>query len=102
LYVLRLNLALLKIDRHEFVEQLRRKGVGASVHFLPVPLHPFFAKLPLAERPCRRALNLYPRIVSLPLYPAMTEEQVRYVVACVTEIVVSNRVRMRTRLTEAS
>jgi dTDP-4-amino-4,6-dideoxygalactose transaminase len=102
LYVLRLNLNLLKIDRHEFVEQLRRKGVGASVHFLPVPLHPFFAKLPLAERPCRRALNLYPRIVSLPLYPAMTEEQVRYVVACVTEIVVSNRIRTRTRLTEAS
>jgi dTDP-4-amino-4,6-dideoxygalactose transaminase len=102
LYVLRLNLNLLKIDRHEFVEQLRRKGVGASVHFLPVPLHPFFAKLPLADRPCRRALNLYPRIVSLPLYPAMTEEQVRYVAACVTEIVVSNRVRMRTPLTEAS
>jgi len=93
---------LLKIDRHEFVEQLRRKGVGASVHFLPVPLHPFFAKLPLAERPCQRALTLYPRIVSLPLYPAMTEEQVRYVVACVTEIVVSNRVRTRTQLTEAS
>jgi dTDP-4-amino-4,6-dideoxygalactose transaminase len=93
---------LLKIDRHEFVEQLRRKGVGASVHFLPVPLHPFFAKLPLAERHCPRALNLYPRIVSLPLYPAMTEEQVRYVVACVTEIVVSNRIRTRTRLTEAS
>jgi len=100
LYVLRLNLDLLKIDRHEFIEQLRRKGVAASVHFLPVPLHPFFAKLPLAERPCRHALKLYPRIVSLPLYPAMTEKQVRYVAACVTEIVVSNRIR--TRLTEAS
>ena len=102
LYVLRLNLDLLKIDRHEFIEQLRRKGVGASVHFLPVPLHPFFAKLPLAERPCQRALKLYPRIISRPLYPAMTEEQVRYVAACVTEIVVSNRVRTRTRLIEAS
>jgi len=102
LYVLRLNLDLLKIDRREFIEQLRRRGVGASVHFMPVPLHPFFAKMPLADRPCPRALNLYPRIVSLPLYPAMSEEQVHYVAACVSEIVVANRIRTRTRLIEAS
>jgi len=102
LYVLRLNLDLLKIDRHEFIEQLRRKGVGAGVHFMPIPLHPFFAKMPLAERPCRRALNLYPRVVSLPLYPAMSEEQVRYVAKCVTEVLVANRIRTRNRLIEAS
>jgi dTDP-4-amino-4,6-dideoxygalactose transaminase len=102
LYVLRLNLDLLKIDRREFIEQLRRKGVGASVHFMPIPLHPFFAKMPLAEKPCPRALNLYPRIVSLPLYPAMSEEQVHYVAACVSEIVAANRIRTRTRLIEAS
>jgi dTDP-4-amino-4,6-dideoxygalactose transaminase len=95
LYVLRLNLDLLKIDRHEFIEQLRRKGVGAAVHFMPVPLHPFFAKMPLAVRPCPRALNLYPRIVSLPLYPAMREEQVHYVAACVVEILVANRIQSR-------
>jgi dTDP-4-amino-4,6-dideoxygalactose transaminase len=102
LYVLRLNLDVLKIDRNEFIERLRRKGIGASVHFLPIPLHPFFAKMPLAERPCRRALNLYPRIVSLPLYPAMTEEQVHYVAECVCEILMANSVRTRSRLTEAS
>jgi len=102
LYVLRLNLDLLKIDRHEFIERLRRKGVGASVHFLPVPLHPFFAKMSLAEKPCRRALNLYPRIVSLPLYPAMSEEQVRYVALTVGEILMANSIHARTRLTEAS
>jgi dTDP-4-amino-4,6-dideoxygalactose transaminase len=102
LYVLRLHLDLLKIDRCEFIEQLRRKGVGASVHFMPIPLHPFFAKMPLAERPCRRALNLYPRVLSLPLYPAMSEEQVHYVAKCVTEVVVANRVRTRNRLIEAS
>ena len=98
LYVLRLNLDLLKIDRHEFIEELRRRGVGSSVHFIPIPLHPFFAKLPLAERPCRRALNLYPRIVSLPLYPAMSEEQVHYVAECVKDILVSNRVRVHAHL----
>ena len=79
LYILRLNLDRLTIGRDEFIRELRRRGIGTSVHFIPIPLHPFFAQLPLAGDPCRRALELYPRIVSLPLYPAMTREQVEYV-----------------------
>jgi dTDP-4-amino-4,6-dideoxygalactose transaminase len=100
LYVLRLNLTSLKIDRQGFIEELRRKGIGASVHFVPLPLHPFFARLPLAARPCRRALSLYPRIVSLPLYPAMTEDQVHYVADCVKEVIMSNRTRAQARMTK--
>jgi dTDP-4-amino-4,6-dideoxygalactose transaminase len=86
LYILRLNLQRLNIDRSEFIRELRRKGIGTSVHFIPVPLLHFFAQIPLAKAKCPRALGLYPRIVSLPLYPAMTEEQVHYVAQCVREI----------------
>jgi dTDP-4-amino-4,6-dideoxygalactose transaminase len=93
LYVPRLNLNLLKINRQEFIEALRRKGVSASVHFIPIPLHPFFARMRLAPYPCQCSLDLYPRLVSLPLYPAMTEDQVRYVADCVREIVMMNRIR---------
>jgi hypothetical protein len=65
------------------------------VHFIPIPLHRFFARLPLAQQACPRALDLYPRIVSLPLYPAMTEEQVQYVAQSVREILeCSRRVRL--------
>lgn len=88
LYILRLNLEQLTIDHNEFIRALREKNIGASVHFIPIPLHPFFA--PHANRPenrCPRALQLYPRLVSLPLYPAMSEEQVEYVAASVKEIV---------------
>jgi len=102
LYVLRLKPGLLRIDRQAFVEELRRRGVGASVHFIPIPLHPFFARMPLAERPYPRALNLFPRIVSLPLYPAMTEDQVYYVADCVKDILARNRSHARARLSEAS
>lgn len=94
LYMLRLNLEQLEIDRAEFIRALRRRDVGTSVHFIPVPLHPFFA--PYAGRPenqCPRALALYPRLVSLPLYPAMSEEQVEYVAAAVKEIVFGARKR---------
>ena len=87
LYILRLNLKRLRVDRKKFIEDLRKKGIGTSVHFIPIPLHPFFARLPLARYQCERALELYPRIVSLPLYPAMTEDQVHYVAQTVGEIV---------------
>jgi perosamine synthetase len=65
------------------------------VHFIPIPLHPYFARMPLAQYACPRALDLYPRIVSLPLYPAMTEEQVQYVAQSVRQILeCSRRVRL--------
>ncbi|GAC1662306.1 MAG: UDP-4-amino-4,6-dideoxy-N-acetyl-beta-L-altrosamine transaminase [Candidatus Acidiferrum sp.] len=87
LYALRLNLDQLTIGRDEFIVALRERGIGTSVHFIPVPLHPFFAKF--ANRPenhCPRALALYPRLVSLPLYPAMTEQQVRFVAESAVQI----------------
>ncbi len=88
LYILRLNLDRLEINRNEFILALRRKNIGTSVHFIPIPLHPFFA--PYADRAenlCPRALELYPRLVSLPLYPAMSTDQVDYVVASIKEVV---------------
>ena len=95
LYILRLNLQNLNVDRGQFIRELQQRNIGASVHFIPVPLHPFFARLSLAQNPCPRALDLYPRLVSLPLYPAMTEEQVRYVAQSVREILeCSRRVRL--------
>lgn len=94
LYTLRLNLESLAIGRDEFIEELKDRGVGTSVHFIPIPLHPFFAPLAnLRQNRCPRALELYPRLISLPLYPAMTEAQVRYVVKTIKEIARKSRKR---------
>jgi len=101
LYILRLNLDQRNIDRQGFITSLRNKGVGTSVHFIPIPLHPYFAKLHIGERRCNHALELYPRFVSLPLYPAMTEEQVYYVAQCVKDIVTEHRSSTQVCLTEA-
>ena len=87
LYTLRLNLERLAIGRDEFIEQLRERGVGTSVHFIPIPLHPFFAaRAELRQNRCPRALDLYPRLISLPLFPAMTEAQVEYVAQAVRQV----------------
>jgi len=88
LYALRLRLDRLEIDRDELIRRLHARGIGASVHFIPIPLHPYFAAHAGAQRnECPRALEMYPRLVSLPLYPALGEEEVRYVARSVIQIV---------------
>jgi dTDP-4-amino-4,6-dideoxygalactose transaminase len=94
LYVLRLNLDLLTIDRARFISELRNRNVGASVHFIPIFLHPFFKQwASLLHNHCPRSFELYPRLISLPLYPSMTEEEVKYVANAVREIVEKFRKR---------
>jgi dTDP-4-amino-4,6-dideoxygalactose transaminase len=100
LYVLRLNLHKLDIDRGEFITKLKQKGIGASVHFIPIPMLRYFERLPLSQYAVPRARDLYSRIISLPLYPAMTEEQVKHVAQSVREVVESSR-RVRSRMPEA-
>ncbi|MDQ2842055.1 MAG: DegT/DnrJ/EryC1/StrS family aminotransferase [Acidobacteriota bacterium] len=92
LYVLRLNLAKLDTDRKTFIHELQRANIGCSVHFIPIPLHPYYANSDFTKScPCPQALELYKRIISLPIYPAMSEEEVRYVASTVKRIVFQNR-----------
>jgi dTDP-4-amino-4,6-dideoxygalactose transaminase len=88
LYALRLNLDRLSIDRAIFISELKDRNIGASVHFIPIPLHPFFrARYSDAGDDCPECMKLYPRLVSLPLYPVMSEEEIVYVAEAVREIV---------------
>jgi dTDP-4-amino-4,6-dideoxygalactose transaminase len=96
LYAVRLNLEKLDIGRDAFIRELRQREIGTSVHFIPIPLHPAYASLAkLPQNYCPRAIALYERLISLPLYPAMTEEQVRRVIHAVKEIAVAHRVRLQ-------
>lgn len=78
---------LKKLDRNEFVETMKGKGIGCSVHFIPLHLHPFYReKFGFKKGDFPNAEWVYEREVSLPLYPKMNEEAVWRVVATVREI----------------
>lgn len=68
-------------SRDEFIRQMKARGVSCSVHFIPIPLHPFFT----GKSDCPRAMEIFSQTVSLPIYPSMTDDDVRYVCACVRE-----------------
>jgi len=87
LYILRLRLEQLSIDRDRFITELKQKGIGTSVHFIPLHLHPFYQKrfgyksgdLPNAEAQ-------YKRVISLPIYPTMSDAEINAVIAAVSEV----------------
>jgi len=88
LYILRLNLDRLRIDRNQFIRELAERGVSTSVHFIPLNLQPVYQRdfgyktgdYPVAERE-------YPRSVSLPIYSSMRDEEIGYVISCVSDVV---------------
>jgi dTDP-4-amino-4,6-dideoxygalactose transaminase len=93
LYILRLNLEGLDIDRARVFEEMRDRGIGCSVHFIPIPLHPFYRKAVSMPDPCSRALSEYPRLISLPIYSKMTDDDVKRVICAVRDIVHQHRTR---------
>jgi UDP-4-amino-4,6-dideoxy-N-acetyl-beta-L-altrosamine transaminase len=92
LYVIRLNLQRLQIDRNKFIDELRRKGIGTSVHFIPLHIHPYYRETyGYQSDDFPVAYETYKRIISLPIYARMTDDDVERVIESVTDIVKSNR-----------
>jgi perosamine synthetase len=91
LYVIRLKLDRLKIDRAQFITELQQRGIGTSVHWMPLHLHPYYRETygyAAGEFPV--ASSLYPEIITLPLYPDMSERDLRHVCDSIKEILAAN------------
>ena len=88
LFVIQLNLERLKINRNQFIEALREKGIGTSVHFIPLHLHPYYRdKFAYKLEDFPNASAAFECIISLPIYPKMTEGNVRDVIVAVRKLV---------------
>ncbi|HDX9511376.1 TPA: UDP-4-amino-4,6-dideoxy-N-acetyl-beta-L-altrosamine transaminase [Bacillus cereus] len=86
LYIIRLNTKLLKCNRKEFYEALQRENIGVNVHYIPVHLQPFYQKLGYEKGICPQAENVYEEIITLPLFPKMTEADVWDVIQAVRKV----------------
>lgn len=92
LYMLRLHLDQLTIDRAAFIEALKARNIGTSVHFIPLHLHPYYREVygyqpedfPLAYRE-------YQREISLPIYSKMSDADVKDVIDAVLAVAVAHR-----------
>jgi perosamine synthetase len=88
LYVVKIDFKSLGIDRTALFTNLREKGVGVNVHYIPVHLHPFYReKFHTGPGLCPVAETAYEQIISLPMFPGMTDEDVEKVIGTVKNIV---------------
>jgi len=88
LYVVQLDLAQLRVDRAQVFTALRAEGIGVNVHYLPVYLHPFYRQqFGTAPGLCPTAEAAYARILSLPIFPAMSDADVCDVIEAVRKVI---------------
>lgn len=92
LFAIRLQLERLKLDRAQFITELQQRGIGTSVHWLPLHMHPYYRDTyGYAPQDLPVARALYPEIITLPIYPDMTDDEVKQVCRSIMDIIAANR-----------
>ena len=86
LYVLRLNLEALKCDRKEFYTALAAENIQPQVHYIPVYWFPYYEKLGHKRGECPVAEKVYEEVLSIPLYPLMSDQDVEDVITAVKKL----------------
>jgi perosamine synthetase len=87
LFVVRLRLDRLKVGRDQVMDALRDRGIGASVHFIPLHLHPYYRRRPeTTPHDLSVATREFERVISLPLWPGLTGADLDRVVGAFCEI----------------
>ena len=87
LYILQFNLEMLKCGRKEIFDALQAEGVGVNVHYIPTYSFPYYQKLGYKMGTCPNAEKLYERIVSIPIFYGLTDEQQDKIVEAVQKVI---------------
>ncbi|HXT19112.1 MAG TPA: DegT/DnrJ/EryC1/StrS aminotransferase family protein [Thermoanaerobaculia bacterium] len=92
LYPILLNLDALTIDRARFIDELKAENIGTTVNFIPIHYHPYYRDtLPYRQGSFPVAESAYERLISLPLYPRMTDEDLAQVMEAVAKVARAHR-----------
>ena len=92
LFILRLRPELLTASKNEFIDELKKCGIGTSVHFIPLHFHPLYQqRYGYSHGEFPNAEDAYSRSISLPIFPDMTNAEVEQVITAVERCVVAHR-----------
>ena len=87
LYIIRIDRRRTARSHREIFDALRRAGVGANLHYIPVYRQPYYRDLGFGQGHCPNAEAYYAEAISLPMYPGLSDEERSQVIAAVTEAV---------------
>jgi len=92
IYVIKLKLENLKTDRDTIFKELKNNGIGVNVHYMPIYLHPYYEKLGYKKGLCPVSEDVYSRIITLPMFPLLKDEQINKVTEEVSNICLNYKV----------
>ncbi|GIN74770.1 spore coat protein [Bacillus sp. J14TS2] len=87
LFVLRINSDAVRVDRKTIFTELTEQNIGVNVHYIPIYLFPYYQELGFPQGFCPVAEKVYEEFITVPLYPAMTHEDVQDVIAAVNRTI---------------
>lgn len=86
LYILRLDLKTFSVGRREIFEALRAENIGVNIHYIPVYKHPYYQRIGYKPGICPIAEQWYEEVLTLPLFPTMSEKDVQSVLEGVWKV----------------
>jgi perosamine synthetase len=90
LYVIQLNLEKLQCGRKEIFEELLRENIGVNIHYIPVYKHPYYQENGYKDIKCENSEDFYERMLTLPIFPKMTNQDVEDVIQSVKNVLERN------------
>ncbi|MDU6036796.1 MAG: UDP-4-amino-4,6-dideoxy-N-acetyl-beta-L-altrosamine transaminase [Clostridium butyricum] len=86
IYVILLELDKLNADRKEIFKALQKENIGVNVHYMPVYLQPYYKELGYKKGQCPIAEKVYERMITIPLFPSMTDEDIQSVITAINKV----------------
>jgi len=87
IYVLRLDFDRFGLSRHQFMKQIANRGIGSQVHYIPVPMHPYYEKRGFQLKDYPETENYYNEALTIPIHYGLTDDQICRVIDALQEVI---------------
>ena len=87
IYVIRFNWNKLRLNRAELMNKLSDKGIGSQVHYLPVPMHPYYSEYGYSMKKLPNSKLYYEECLSIPLYYSLTDLEQDFVIRAIFDLI---------------
>lgn len=86
IFPVRINFTMTDLSKARIMNSLKEAGIGSQVHYIPIPLHPYYKKLGYSTEKLPESMSYYHEGLSLPLYPKLKKSQQRKVVGVLNQL----------------
>ena len=86
IYVLRFNFERIGKSRNQVIQELRNSGIMTQVHYIPIPLHPYYSKMGYTMEMLPEAASFYKQALTIPLFPDLKKREQERIISAVLRI----------------